>query len=202
MIALQYEFPIVSIIPDSFQEYENEWSLVVFSANCNMKCPECYNYLDVTTKNPIGSAIDIIKANIRPCHTAVTFLGGEPTIWKEGLITTASSVKSMGLKVKVFTNGLLPFVIHDMNKLNLLDACSVDLKCVRDSKNVIGIDIEAEVYLSKLKLVAESCIASKVNLEFRTTKWDCVLDQLPEIISYASTNFPQIPHILQNKFSI
>ncbi len=35
---------VISVIPESFQEYEDHISVIMFFAGCNFRCSYCYNY--------------------------------------------------------------------------------------------------------------------------------------------------------------
>jgi len=195
--------PIISFIHDSFQEYEGHQSLVLFSKNCNLACPECYNRIAVCNNESIGSAIDILRANITPLHEAVVFLGGEPTIWENELIEALIFVKNkLKLKTKIFSNGQLPLTIFKLNERELVDAYSLDLKCIRDYDVVLGIKCHGEEYLTKLDYSIQNILEHKIPIELRTTIWNSVLNQIDEIKQYAQQKYPNVPHIFQTKFSL
>ena len=191
--------PIISIIKDSFQEFNGEHSLVLFSYGCNFSCPECYNLKQVTNRdNIIGDGVDIIKANITPLHTAVVFLGGEPTIHPRGLGKCIQYCKDNGLKVKVFSNGQNSDFFRDYG--HLIDAVSFDVKFIRNSLSTIGCNVDFNLYIT---LIGTSINYMRhVPIELRTTIWDSNKDQIEEIKEYCSNNFNGIPHILQQKFII
>lgn len=189
---------IISIIHDSFQEFENHCSLVLFSKGCNFACQKCYN-LSSMEKEPIGEAIEIIDKYLTPFHDAVVFLGGEPTFWHKDLIETIRYVKNKKLLVKIFTNGSNVETIKSLNKEKLVDAYSVDFKAIKNVKDVIGRNIEDIYYLMTVERTICNILDNNIPIEIRTTKWNTVQD-LPELIKYVKNRFPGVTHILQDDF--
>ena len=191
---------ITNVIQDSFQEYQDQISLVLFSFGCNLNCKGCYNYEQVTNfDNVIGEANKIIDKHITPLHDAVVYLGGEPTIWKDDLISSAMYVKDKkGLKVKIFTNGFLPEIIKSLNKFKLVDAYSVDLKTIHNVSEFVNVRMNDEEYLYKVNLSIQNIIDSKIPLEIRTTRLGNV--NIEEVQEYVHHKYKFIQHIIQEDF--
>lgn len=192
---------IMSYIRDSFQEFEGYQSLVLFSQGCNFACNGCYNYDHVTQDEPIANARSLIENLLTPMHEAVVFLGGEPTIWDRHLIEAVRFVKQKGLKTKVFSNGSIPSVVTALNAQKLVDAWSLDFKCVRDSERILGKRIQIDSYLEALRQSAKNIKKHGISLEFRTTLWSGVTEQLDEIKAYLQLHFPDVQHIVQRDFN-
>ena len=188
-----YNIKISNIIYDSFQEYQGECSLVLFLSHCNLACSLCYNYPYYNTEMVI-SAKEAIDLYLRPNHTAVVFLGGEPTVW-EYLPELIEYVKDKGLKTKLYTNGQKPSMIAQCAKY--LDAVSIDFKAFSNVSKIIGKDIKDYKYKHNIFL----CISKLkdynkyIEIEVRTTKWEGV--EYREIGKMLHTIWPEIPHILQ-----
>ena len=107
---------IVNVIQESFLEYEDFISLVLFCYGCNMRCSYCYNYSHITDRTKImkGSITSIIDRNMTSMTVSLVFLGGEPTIYGNQLFKISKHVKSTyGLSVKLFTNGTNPQLVID-----------------------------------------------------------------------------------------
>ena len=192
---------IVSFIQDSFQEYENHQSLVLFSQGCNFNCRGCYNYDCVTKQESLGEAEDLINKLITPMHEAVVFLGGEPTIWNNSLLAAARVAKSKDLKVKVYSNGFLSNVIKKMNKEQIVDAWSIDLKCVKNTEEIIGTDCNSTIYLRMIDESISDICEHKLDIEIRTTLWPQVLEQQEIVKQVVSERFPNVRHIFQKDFN-
>jgi len=187
---------ISSIIKDSFQEYEGEHSLVLFSHGCNLNCYHCYNYNRITS-DIIGDAISKIDTNITPLHSAVVLLGGEPTIHKD-IDQVCKHIKSLHLKVKLYTNGMLPDIVNNLIQKNLLDSISVDIKSVTNVSELTGIYISNKKYLTSIKKIVEA--ASNIDIELRTTIFD--ISDKDAIYTYVKLNFPKIRHIFQKEYKL
>lgn len=175
---------IVNFIKDSINECAPfNWGLTLFSFGCNLHCKMCdgYNYEKITNKNNIlGNAIDIINKNITPMHDCVVFIGGEPTIWKDDLIKSLEYCHNKGLKTKIFTNGMLPDVVKEINKLKLCDAWSVDFKGINNILEQFGIDDNK--YKNNLSETLFNITDNNLPLEIRTTFFDGNILDKKEII--------------------
>ena len=180
---------IVSIIKDSFQEFEGYLSLVLFCYNCNLACERCYNLDNVIdSDNIIGDSIELLEKNISPIHDAVVFLGGEPTLWGNDLAENLKFVKNKGLKTKVYTNGMLPKLIENINNKNLVNAYSVDLKCIKNCKEIIGVTITDEKYLKNVDKTIKNIISHNIPIEIRTTKWKNIENIKAAIVEITTIN--------------
>lgn len=189
---------ITSVIKDSFQEYEGMHSLVLFSHGCNLRCKRCYNLKEILDSNNIlGEFEGVLENNINPLHDAVVFLGGEPTIWGQGLIKALQYVKNKNLKTKVYTNGLNPELIQQMLDLKIVDAFSVDFKILYNTK-ILGVEIPIHVYIKTVETTIDQILRYNIPLEIRTTKWKGVNYQAIE--GYLKNKYPQVKHILTKDF--
>ena len=192
---------IISLIRDSFQEYEPYHSIVLFVKGCNLHCKKCYNYYNVTTKDSIGSSIELLEENLNSMHEAIVFLGGEPTIWESNLIKDLKCIKSRWpkRKIKIYTNGMMPDVIKVISKNNLVDAYSVDVKSVSKSiKDIIGSRITIDTYLERIEKSIKYIQMHNIDIEIRTTNFDFI--DIKEIKNYVANKFPNINHIIQDPF--
>lgn len=194
---------IVSIIKDSFQEYEDHHSLVLFSKGCNLNCNGCYNKESINVEDKrTEDAICIINRNITPIHDSIVFLGGEPTIWKEDLINVLSYVKKKKLKTKIYTNGMLPHIVEKINDKKLCNSWSVDFKCIKNFSNVLGVINLSGLYLDSVTNTIQNIVKNKIPLEIRTTIWKSNNDQINDIKKYVKQNFKKVNHIIQKDFIV
>jgi len=193
---------IISCIQNSFQEYEDHISLVLFCFGCNLHCCGCYNYDTIINPDNIkGTAKDFMDEKLTPLDEAVVFLGGEPTIWEEELPGDAAYAKSKHKKVKIYTNGTNPKVVKTLSRLGLVDAYSVDLKTVTDAPKYLNAakPMSTDEYLMLVGETIKTIIHSGVPVELRTTAWKELMD-LEETKKYAIDHFPGIKHIIQKDF--
>lgn len=137
-----------------------------------MRCKGCYNYNLLSNTENLYNAKELIDKHITPLHTAVVFLGGEPTI--HNIIPDLEYAKFKGLKTKLYTNGLEPYMIYELRGLELLDAISIDFKCIHNCEENIGIsDI---LYKNYVELsISESARKidgiKSIDVEIRTTRF-------------------------------
>ncbi|MFT4326089.1 MAG: anaerobic ribonucleoside-triphosphate reductase activating protein [Candidatus Woesearchaeota archaeon] len=115
----------------SFVDFPGHICATIFTAGCNMRCPYCHNaHLATGGKGIPAISVDQILSDLeKRKHNieALCISGGEPTIHK-GLIDFIRSVKTLGLKVKLDTNGTNPDIIETLLSENLLDFIAMDVK--------------------------------------------------------------------------
>lgn len=194
--------PIISVIKDSFQEYEPYQSLVVFVQGCNLKCKDCYNYEVVSNKKNITTnLINAVGYYLTPLHQGLVILGGEPTIWESNLLFDLRKIKDkFDIKIKIFTNGLNSKLIEKLNLENLVDAYSIDIKTVDETEYILGTKkFSLELYLSILEKSINNILNSKIDLELRTTKFSHI--DIESVKNYVKNKFPNVKHIIQSPFT-
>ncbi|ETR69780.1 MAG: pyruvate formate lyase activating enzyme [Candidatus Magnetoglobus multicellularis str. Araruama] len=194
MEKVMCDMEIVSVIKDAFQEYEGEHSLVLFSRGCNYNCPTCHNRNFINNK-PIGTAIELINELITPIHTAVVFLGGEPTIHGEKLIEAIKHAKGLGLKTKVFTNGSWYGFMKEL--IMIVDSISIDLKALHDTTVEKITGIYQEEYADCIITLAREARLHEVNIELRTTNLSVLPNKELERIKIIIPD--GIKHIIQRE---
>jgi pyruvate formate lyase activating enzyme len=103
----------VALRKTSLVDYPGKVAAVLFFCGCNLRCPWCYNWELVTSppENLTGldEALALIKKR-KHLLGGVALSGGEPTLLKE-LPRIIRKIKSLGLPVKLDTNGMLPDVL-------------------------------------------------------------------------------------------
>jgi pyruvate formate lyase activating enzyme len=96
---------------------------------------------------------------------AVCITGGEPTMHKN-LEYIIHSIKNMGYKVKLDTNGTNPEVIQELIHKNLLDYIAMDVKApIGKYHEITNCDVNTEDIQKTIHIVMNS----GVDYEFRTT---------------------------------
>ena len=161
-------YRVKDVIRDSFQEYADEVSLVLFSPLCNLKCPTCSNKSLWTVSEPLLTIEEALERYLTPMTTAVVFLGGEPTVYEEGLVHAMKCAKSEGMKTKLYTNGLRPDVLALLVSRGVLDSASVDVKTLSDTEGYLGVNVDS-IYLHKVKQSVSLLKSSNIEVEIRTT---------------------------------
>lgn len=159
-------------IPTSFLDYPGNTAAVVFFAGCQFRCPFCHNpelaiaAEENETTEPDGILADLAKRSIFLDGVCVT--GGEPTL-QPGLLPFLRQIRSLGLKVKLDTNGARPDVLERILSEELADYAAMDLKAPEATyPPACGREDDATL----LPLVRKSIVllmGGSIPFEFRTT---------------------------------
>ena len=153
----------------SLLNYPDMVSATIFTNGCNFLCPYCQNsalVLDAKDNEliPEEEVLDYLKERRKPLD-GVCITGGEPTIQKD-LKEFIEKVKSLGLKVKLDTNGSHPEVIKELLDNNLIDYIAMDIKTVFSKYNQIANrKVDTDALRSSIDLIKNS----NIDYEFRTT---------------------------------
>lgn len=156
------------LIKNSFVDFPNNISAVVFTFGCNFNCWFCHNRkiiegekVEKFSEEDILNFLEKRKGQL----DGLVISGGEPTL-SSGLKEFIIKVKNMGFLIKLDTNGTNPHILRNLLEENLLDFVAMDVKtspkkyCEITQKNVDLKKIEESINLLK---------NSKINYEFRTT---------------------------------
>jgi pyruvate-formate lyase-activating enzyme len=177
------DYPIFAYKRECFQEYADHVSLVLWCSGCNMGCPWCS--VRALVSDP-GEVLDVdyrdLIADHSPLEDAVVFLGGEPTVHKIGLSVGCHLAKSIGLKVKVFTNGSDAELLASLARTAHLDAVSVDFK---SSSQDIERFVKTVGGLSNLKDLE---LRTTVHPELGAAEFDDIADRAAALIHSGSVN--------------
>ena len=157
---------IIGYNPNSFVDFPQNISAVIFIGGCNFTCWYCHNKDFIYNKGDYDE--DKILANIAKNADfldAVTITGGEPTMEKiEDLKALIKKIKDLGLKVKLDTNGTHPEKLEQLAPL--LDYIAMDIKAPWEKYNLIT--AINDKMLENIKKSVE-IIKTLDNYEFRTT---------------------------------
>jgi len=193
---------IVNFIPETYQEFENHLSLVLFCYGCNLSCSWCYNREFVTNPNNIlpKTAEQIIDENVNPLLDGLVFLGGEPLLYPDRLEELAKYVQSRhGLETKVYTNGFNWITTLRGLREGWLNAASIDFKCFDDC-SCLGVD--AYDYTKSLRILLDLVNHFNLNdkVEVRTTMHkNLTMDDLKNIERLCY--YFNLKHIKQQEFN-
>ena len=149
-------------------DYPGHVAATVFTGGCNFRCPFCHNG-DIVI-SPVGKYSDdevLQYLNKRKnVLDGVCITGGEPTLQRD-LPEFICKIKSMGLKVKLDSNGYQPDAIAKLLEGNLLDYVAMDVKAPLEKYGeCVGIDdFDTGTITSSIDILMNS----GVEYEFRTT---------------------------------
>ena len=150
-------------------DYPEHVACTVFTSGCNMRCPFCHN-ADLAVGNDSSlpetheSLLEFLKAR-KKILDGVCITGGEPLLHQE-TVDLLSEIKSLGLKVKLDTNGSYPGRLKTAVNEGLVDMVAMDIKNSREKYKVTAGDCDV---LDKVKESVDFLLSGKVNYEFRTT---------------------------------
>lgn len=151
-------------------DYPENVACIIWTRGCNFRCPFCQNSeLIRMTKNEGNIKEEDVLSYLekrKGILDGIVISGGEPTIQK-GLYEFIKKVKTIGLKVKLDTNGFNPKVLKKLIDDSLLDYVAVDIKNDLDHYDKIcGLNkITLDNLLETIKILENSHIL----YEFRTT---------------------------------
>jgi pyruvate formate lyase activating enzyme len=154
-------------------DFPSKVACIVFLVNCNFKCKFCYNKELTAYKYFKKSKRELIEEkdffhfleSKKKMLDGVVITGGEPTV-SPGLHNFIKKIKSMGLSVKLDTNGTNPSVLRKLFAENLLDYVAMDLKAPPEKYHEIT---QSKVPFEKILESVDLLKASEVPHEFRTT---------------------------------
>jgi len=153
------------LLKTTLLDFPGEVASVIFTPGCNLRCPYCHNpgLVDLSRADsdlvPMKEIHSFLKARAHLIG-GVAITGGEPLL-HEDLPELIEFIRSLGLKVKVDTNGLFP------ERLKKLDVqyIAMDLKTRPDNYKSLGLKDDWNKLIKSIEYIIESGI----NHEFRTT---------------------------------
>ena len=149
----------------SFNDYSGKISSVIFTSECNFKCPACHaknlsEIKDNIKEEDFFRYLDLQKKWI----TSVVLCGGEPTLQPD-LADFSRKLKDKGLAVKLDTNGSNPDVMEELMREKLVDYVAMDVKGPTYLySNIAGTQVNRDDIEKAMRITA-----GFPNYEFRTT---------------------------------
>ena len=159
---------IVGIDKLSLLDYEDKVSVVLFSKNCNFRCPFCHNgdsVLNAQEELDFNDILTFLKTRVGLVD-AVVFSGGEPTL-EEDLEVKIKAVKSLGFDIKLDTNGTNPELLEKLLDDKVVDYVAMDIKnspsLYAETSGVKSLNLD------KIKKSISIIMSKAPDYEFRTT---------------------------------
>ncbi len=152
----------------SLVDYPGNVAAAVFVGGCNFNCPFCHNPGLVAADSSSEISEGVIFKGLRERKEfidGVCVTGGEPTVHRD-LPEFLARIKSLGLKVKLDTNGSNPDMLKGIIAAGLVDYVSMDIKSSFDSYSMaVNSDVDAGDILRSIGILMKG----DVDYEFRTT---------------------------------
>ncbi len=176
------------IHPFTVLDYPGKVSCIVFTPGCNFRCGYCHNPEFVLPEKVAALRPNFIEEEAffnflkqrGPLLDGVVVSGGEPTLMPD-LEEFIIKIKSLGLLVKLDSNGNRPAVLKKLLTKNLLDYIAMDVKTsLPRYQSLVGPWAVEQLIGESIKLIQDS----GVEYEFRTTLVKEV--HTPDVISEMS----------------
>ena len=156
----------------SLVDYPNRVTTVLYTPDCNLRCPYCHNWRIVLDPQPPflneESALRLVKSRKKYVQT-ITVTGGEPTIHKE-LPKFLKKLKENEFSTKLDTNGFFPKTLKE--SLLYLDYVALDVKTSTDKYQRLGAKNTSKL-LESIELLKNG----EIDYEFRTTVVPSFVDE-------------------------
>jgi pyruvate formate lyase activating enzyme len=185
---------IKNYIDMSLIDWDGKVSSVIFIGGCNLRCPFCHNWALAVDPESTGDIdTDRVLELIRSSSgwlDGVVITGGEPTCYS-GLKNLLSEIKSMGLLVKLDTNGTRPDVLKELIDQGLVDHIAMDVKnSFKKYSETAGAEVDTDSIAKSIKL-----IMGLDDYELRTTVVPGLVlpEDLEEICSYIKGSKSYVP---------
>ncbi len=156
---------IYDITPFTLLDYPEHLAAIFWFAKCQMRCIYCYNRDMVLGEGKISEqeALAFLQSR-RGLLEGVVLSGGEATLYEE-LGAFAKSIKDLGFKIKLDTNGLNPAMVRMLVENGLIDYIALDYKAPKEKFLSITRDKHFDAFSQTLNYLIEKEFA----FEVRTT---------------------------------
>ena len=151
-------------------DYPEHTACTLFVPGCNFRCPFCHNS-ELLSDSPEyydeKVLFDFLKKRAGVLE-GVCITGGEPTIYTD-LDRLIRSIKELGYKIKLDTNGYLPESLEKLIGEGLLDYIAMDIKNSPERyAETAGLPSD-RFDVSRIESSIDIIMNSGVDYEFRTT---------------------------------
>lgn len=148
-------------------DYPQKVACTVFCTGCDFRCPFCHNNSIVTGVGEEWTVEEILTFlnKRKTVLEGVCLTGGEPLLYPD-VADFLASVKQMGYKVKLDTNGSFPYKLEKLVKDGLVDYVAMDVK---NTPELYAITCGADVDVNAVRQSAKLLLSGAVDYEFRTT---------------------------------
>ncbi|WP_281950766.1 anaerobic ribonucleoside-triphosphate reductase activating protein [Nitrosophilus kaiyonis] len=173
---------------------------IIWLAGCNMRCPYCHNPDIVFGKNSLNfdEVIKFLNKRKRVLE-GVVISGGEPTLHKD-IFKICKSIKELGYKIKLDTNGSNPDILKKLIEKGYLDYVALDFKGPKKKFENIAKINSYEQTLESIEIL----IQSDIEYEIRTTVHTLLLNEndINEIIDILKNMGYKKRYFIQNYIHI
>jgi len=189
--------PLYGLTKFTLQDFPGHTACIVWLGGCNLRCHYCHNP-EMVNQSKGTYAVDDFLAFLTTRQgklDGVVLSGGESTLYPD-IIELAQTVKEMGFKIKLDTNGLRIQTVKQMLDLKLIDYIALDYKAPPYKfKQVTGKD-KYGLFSETLDVLCEQ----SVPFELRTTVHTDLLDEIDVqwIVDDLNKRQCKAPYYVQN----
>ncbi|MBU1193296.1 MAG: anaerobic ribonucleoside-triphosphate reductase activating protein [Proteobacteria bacterium] len=128
---------------NSLIDFPGTISCIIFTQGCNFFCPYCHNPDLVASPKKAGNhlydehQIFQFLEKRKGFLEGVVITGGEPTLQKD-LISFCTTLKTLGYKLKLDTNGTHPDIVRQLIENQLVDFISMDIKTSLENYHLVA----------------------------------------------------------------
>lgn len=150
-------------------DYPGKVACTVFTGGCNFRCPFCHNGSLVLSPDTVDNFDEQEFFNYiekrKGILDGVCITGGEPLMQKD-IVDFIRKIKSIGLSVKLDTNGTFPETLKKLIDEGLVDYVAMDIK---NSKENYALTCGIKNFPQNIEKSIDILMSGKVPYEFRTT---------------------------------
>jgi pyruvate formate lyase activating enzyme len=164
---------IRGFIPTSLVDWDGKVVSTVFTSKCNFECGFCHNHELVCSPEkfevvPEEKVMEHLKNNA-DFLDGVCITGGEPTL-ENGLYEFCEKIKTMGMQVKLDTNGTNPQLLKKLIQKKLVDYVAMDIKAPLSAKKYQRVSgVKSGYLMENVEDSIQALLKSDIDYEFRTT---------------------------------
>ena len=150
-------------------DFPGKVAATIFTGGCNFRCPFCHNSQLLEHKADIALPEDEVLAFLKKRRNileGVCITGGEPTLQPD-LEEFICKVRSLGLAVKLDTNGYQPNVLINLCEKGLLDYVAMDIKAGKS--HYAHVSGRTGLNLERIDQSIRFLLNGSAPFEFRTT---------------------------------
>lgn len=188
---------IHSISPFTLLDYPDKTACILWFSGCNMKCDYCYNPEIVFGKGQVSFSEIFSFLKLRKNLLDAVVLSGGECLIHQNILPLVQTIKAMGFKVKIDTNGSKPLVLKTLLEQNLIDYVAMDFKGPKEKFEKIAHLNAYGSFKESLKLLVEN---GTIPFEIRTTFHSSLLNKeavLAMIQDLDNSNYTK-PFYIQN----
>jgi pyruvate formate lyase activating enzyme len=159
----------------SLLDYPDTISAIIWTIDCNFRCPFCYN-INLVFGNVTSFSEEEILSFLKQRQGLLEGLvisGGEPLL-QQDLFDFTKKVKELGYLIKIDTNGMFPERLGELLDNTLVDYVAMDIKAPKNKYNKLtGVNVDIKKIEQSIEIIKKHA----PDYEFRTTFIPDLLDK-------------------------